>query len=524
MINVTKSFLDSIYKTSRYVKIKGAITSYNGVVTTLEEDDFVSGSVSRVSKAVGSANFRIGDTHIDYLEFSLGIKDNQFTDLVGSTVVLEYGIEVSENVYEWCKLGTFYINPSGIVRKTRTIKVTADSMLSKADKQITSVSTGNPYDLASWACNNCGLELATSSDEFGAFANSDINIIMPDANVYDGIKSYRDLLMWIASMTCTFVTCNVDGKVVFKKYSGVSVWTVNQDTIASKEFSGYTMNITNVTMSIQDTYYNIDTEASVDNTLPLDENPLFINYVSDALRVQALTNIRDELSKVQFVPFKIEFNGNPAIEVGDWITYNGSNFLVTSSIFKYRGKSTLQGVGLKQGNTKKQGSTTRGSGGSGGGSSSTVDYLTVRYVNAKEYAIGSNRKRIADFHFEVDGGVVPLLSIIVTCNITTEGTIKVFLNYDNVDVVPEYYHHAQVGMNSLSFTFPLEPTEEHRAHTLYAYILSEDGAVGTIAIENVLARLSSWGLTTDSIEWDGRLELTEEIPLFTINEVHNISI
>lgn len=521
MIDVTQSFLDEVYKTSRYVRIRGTLTSAIGVSTTLEEDDFVSGSIARISKAVGGTNFRIGDTHIDYLEFSLGIKDNPFNNLVGSDVVLEYGIELAEDVYEWCKLGTFHINLSGVVRKTKTIEVTADSMLCKADKSVSSVSSGTPYDLANWACTNCKLELATSSDEFSAFANGNINLSMPDVNVYDGIKTYRDLLMWIANITCTFVTCDVDGKVVFKPYVGVPVCKINPDTIASKEFGDYTMNITNVTMSIEDKEYNLDEEASLDNTLALDENPLFINYVADALRVQALTNIRDELNKVQFVPFKLEFNGNPAIEVGDWITYRGSNYLVTSSHYKYKGKSTLQGVGLKQGNTKKQGTTTRGGtggSGSGGGGGSTVDYLTVRYVNAKKFDIGSTRQRIFNFDFEVKGGVVPLLSVIVTCNITTAGVVKVILNYDNVDVIPEYYHYMPVGMNSLSFTFPLAPRDEYMSHRLYGYILSEDGVVGTIDMENVLARLSAWGLVTESSEWNGKLELNEEIPLFTIHE------
>ena len=523
MINVTQSFLDTVYNTSRYVKIRGTLKSSNGATTTLNEDDFVSGSISRVSKAVGGNNFRIGDTHIDYLEFSLGIRDNTFSTLIGSTVVLEYGLEVTEGTYEWCKIGTFIINPSGVVRKNKTIQVTADSMLSKADKSIPGISHGKPYDLAKWACSSCGLKLATSRDEFHKFVNSNISIVMPDPNVYDGIKTFRDLLMWIASMTCTFITCNADGKVVFKPYTGVPVWTINPDTVSSKEFADYTMDITNVTMNIEDKYYNLDENASQDNTLDLDENPLFINYVADSLRIESLTAIRDELSKVKFVPFKIEYNGNPAIEAGDWVTYNGKNYLVTSSVFKYKGKSTLQGVGLQKGNTKKQGSTTRGTGGSGGGGGSKVDYLTVRYVNAKKYTIGPGIERIIDFEFEVDGMVVPILSTIITCDMKIAGLVRVFLIYDNVMLTPSYYHYMQVGMNSLSFTYPLAPRDERMTHTLYCYIHAEDGAVGNIDMENVLARLSAWGLVTDGVEWNGRLELSESIPLFTIKAPNSLS-
>lgn len=516
MIDVSQSFLDEIYKTSRYVQVRGTL-SKDGVVTNLESDDFVSGSISRVSKAVGASNFRIGDTHIDHLDFSLGIKDNQFNNLVGSTVVVEFGLELAEDVIEWCKLGTFIINTSGVKRKTKTIGVVADSMLSKADKSFTGISTGTPYDLANWCCSGCGLELATTKEEFSAFANGNISLSIPDPNVYDGIKTHRDLLMWIANTTCTFVTCNVDGKVVFKPYSGVSVWEINPDTIANKEFGDYIVNITNVTMKIQDKEYNLDTEASEDNTLALDENPLFINYVADGLREQALTAIRDELNLVQFIPFRIEFNGNPALEVGDWVTYKGSKYLITSSTFKFKGKSTIQGVGLVQGNTKKQSSTSRGTGGSSSGGGAGVDYKTVRYVNSRQLSIGSARTRIFDFDFEVGADVTPMLTVLVTCDITKEGFVRVLLNYDNVNQIPIYQEFMPVGTNSLAFTFPLAPRSESMQHILYGYIESEDGAEGTISIEHVLASLSAWGMSTGGDEWNGRIEVIEEVPLFTID-------
>lgn len=542
MVDVSQEFLDEIYKTSRYVQIKGTLTK-DGVVTPLGTDDFVSGSITRVSKAVGSSNFRIGDVHIDYLDFSLGTAVKSFDNIVGSTVVLEYGLELAEDVVEWCKLGTFYISPSGVVRKTKTLAVTADSMLCKADKPLTELSSGIPYDLANWVCSYCGLELATSSDEFSTFPNGTLSISMPDPNDYDGIKTCRDLLMWIANLTCTFVTCNVDGKVVFKKYSGVASWEINPDTIASKEFGDYIVNITNVTMNIKDKFYNLDSEASTDNTLELDENPLFINYVADALREQALGYIKDELNLVQFIPFKIEFNGNPAIEVGDWITYKGSSYLVTSSTFKFKGKCTLQGVGLKQGNTKKQSTTTRGgtSGGSGGsGGGSDVDYKTIRYVNPRVINLSTTREKLFTFEFEVADGVIPMLTVFVTCNITTAGFIKVLLNYDNVNVIPVFHEYMPVGTKSFSFTFPLAPRDAVMAHTLYGYIESESrvektevvnsetgetseitttvNTEGSIEMENVLASLSSWGMTTGGTEWNGRIEVSESIPLFTINE------
>lgn len=520
MINVTQAFLEEVYKTSRYVQIRGSLTK-NGLVTSLSSDDFISGSISRVSKAVGSSNFRIGDTHIDYIEFSLGIRDNDFSNIVGSTVVLEFGLEVSENVIEWCKLGTFIINQSGVKRKTKTIGITADSMLSKADKQLTGISSGTAFDLANWCCSNCGLELATTAEEFSKFANSDIVLSMPDINVYDGIKTNRDLLMWIANATCTFVTCDVEGRVVFKPYTSEPVWGINTDTIASKEFGDYTVNITNVTMNIQDKSYNLDSEASVDNTLVLDENPLFINYVADSLRENALSAIRDKLSLMQFVPFKIEFNGNPALEVGDWVTYKGSKYLITSSIFKFKGKSTIQGVGLKQGNTKKQSSTSRGSGGSGGGTDS--GYRTIKYTNSRDIPIKSTRKKIFEFDFEVGANSIPMLTVLATCDMTSEGFVRVLLNYDNVNQIPIYQSYMKVGTNSISFSFPFDAREEVMTHVLNGYIESDE-AEGTISMNNVVASLSSFGINTADIEWDGRIEVSDVVNYVDMSEVNDIAL
>ena len=52
-------------------------------------------------------------------------------------------------------------------------------------------------------------------------------------------------------------------------------------------------------------------------------------------------------------------------------------------------------------------------------------------------------------------------------------------------------------------------------HILYGYIVSDGNVEGTISFENVLASVSAWGIASGTIEWDGRIDVSEEIPLFS---------
>lgn len=530
MVDVTQSFLDEIAKPNQHATIRGTLTS-KGVVTELTAADFVSGSISRVTKAVSSTNFQIGEVHIDYLNFSLGIRDNTFPNLIGSTVNLEFGIELAKDVYEWCSLGTYIINANGVVRKNMTIAVTADSMLSKTDKTITVISTAKPYDLAKWACEKCGLELATTEESFKTFPNGNIEVSLPNPNTHEGIETYRDLLMWLACWTCTFVTCDIDGKVLFKPFRGVSKWTLNPDTVFSKQFNDYEMDIQNVTMLIDGVDYELVPDTPQENTLPLDSNPFFLTYKADGLRKSALTAIRDELQGIKYVPYKIVGRGNPALEVGDWFTYQGKDYLITSSTFHFRGKCTLQGVGLTIGNTKKQGTTSKGGGGGGGssggsGTGGEPQFRTIRYTNVKEISIGSSRQKALEFVFELGADVVPILTVIVNCNINSSGFISLVLKYDNVDIFPIYNEYVHEGEQSFSFTFPLAPRDVPMTHALYGYIYSKDNVTGTVAVENVIASVSGWGIASGIAEWDGTLTFEEKVPLFKLgmNGMHMLDV
>lgn len=514
MVDVSQAFLDAAFEPGRYSTIRGKLER-NGVVTNLESNDFVAGSISRVSKAVADSNFQIGDVYIDQLSFTLGIRDNTFPNLIGSDVTLEVGIEVSEYIYEWCSLGKFVIQPDGVVRQTNTISVTAYSMISKTDKNITEITGGTPYDLALWACTKCGVELATTKDEFNLFANSNVVVTLPNQNDHAGIKTYRDLLMWVANLTCTFVTCGVDGKIKFKPYFGTPVWELNPDKIKNKQFSDYAMNIQNVTMTIGENIYNLDEEAPDENTLELDSNPLLVNYVADGLRLGVLNAIKDELSKVQFTPFKFELGGNPALEVGDWVTYQGSSYLITSSTFKHKGLCTIQGVGIKIGSTKKQGTSIRGNTTVSGGSS--VQYSTIRYTNIDNIEISNIPKPVFEFTFELGENISPMLTMFCTCDVIEEGSVSLVLKYDNVDLIPIFKEYMPVGTKSFSFTYPLAPRDVSMTHNLYGYISSNDGAIGTISPENIISSVSAWGITSGVVSWDGNIAINEEIPVFELD-------
>lgn len=86
--------------------------------------------------------------------------------------------------------------------------------------------------------------------------------------------------------------------------------------------------------------------GSEDYAIDLTENPLLQGGYETVLR-----NIFNNVKDTVFTPYTSNWQGNPALQAGDVITQidrDGKtyNTLVTKSIFKYRGKSTLEAKGL----------------------------------------------------------------------------------------------------------------------------------------------------------------------------------
>ena len=79
-------------------------------------------------------------------------------------------------------------------------------------------------------------------------------------------------------------------------------------------------------------------------------NPL-LQFGLEATREQLIRNILNDISVVNYVPFDTDTIGNPALDVGDVLSFSGGQAdstkyaCITSNSIKIGGKQTLKCVG-----------------------------------------------------------------------------------------------------------------------------------------------------------------------------------
>ena len=512
MYAVSGNYLKYSRQTERISHIRGTL-SKAGTVLELNEGDFVKDSTALSRKAVSGNNFSIGEVYVDTLSVTLGkSEDKTLEKLTGSELFVEYGIEITEvNSIEWIPLGYFDVPFSGIKSFARKVQITANSRMARLDKSLgLNVTSGTPYEFLVWICNACDVPLGVSQAYVSSLPNGKELIALPAES---GCDTYRDVLMWVCSLMACFATIDREGKLIVRPFTETqSLYTVNKDTIASSSYGDDVISIQNVEMKIGDKFYSIVEGVSASNTLSLDENPLLVPTDIEEIRVNRITAIQQELAKLSCKPFKITFNGDPCIDIGDHIKIGDleDDFLVTSLSLKFRGKSTLEGVSYSNESTKQQ-STKRGSS-SGGGGGTDNQNAVVRYENVSKISIGEAESSVLFLAFELIASSAPLLSFLGVLDVTNEGTFRLVLTYDGVDLVTVPESHFTVGKHIFAFPMMLNASDVSMAHILRGVMYSVDGGTATIEMSQINASVSAWGIKGGgSGAWDGRLTIQEKV-------------
>ena len=136
--------------------------------------------------------------------------------------------------------------------------------------------------------------------------------------IYDenDIESWRDLLFYVAQVLGCYCQINRQGKLELRKFGNVPVIQVSDKQRFSSSFSDFITRYTAVNSTNQKTataeYYSLGV------------NPLLQFGLKDT-RERIIRNILNDISKVRYVPFDSETIGNPALDIGDVISFSGGN-------------------------------------------------------------------------------------------------------------------------------------------------------------------------------------------------------
>ena len=259
----------------------------------------------------------------------------------------QFGLLIDgETLYETIPLGVYFVAAANY--EPDGVHITAYDAVSKLDKTFTGGQlSGKPYTLAWLACKACGVPLATTAEEFAAFANGTVTLT-PYSEGND-IETWRDFLSWLSQAVGCYVTATRGGGIAFRAYGQTVVDTI--DTLhrfRDVKFSDYETRYTGVScvnMADNTTSYYAETP---DNglTYNLGSNP-FLQYGTDTGKELSRRAVLTALGEIQYVPFTATTVANPMYDLGDVLSFPGGLgdedklFCVTKYTWTYGVGNTL---------------------------------------------------------------------------------------------------------------------------------------------------------------------------------------
>lgn len=347
MYPVSSAFLNAVKANTRKYYWTGRITTTAGTVYNFDQEDMVKGSGYITSQCCGSTEIELGTVYASEMGISLFSEINRYT-LEDAIVELFYHLQIAGGSYETIPMGIFEVSEAN--RKAKCLEIKAYDFMVRFEKAFTSLeSIGNAYDFLVLCSTACDVELAQSRAEIEAMPNGSENLSIYSDN---DIETYRDVLFYVGQVLGGFFVINRAGELELKKYGNQSVLTVERKHRFTSSFSDFitrytAVSSTNLRTQIAE-YYALDPDDGL--TMNLGVNPL-LQFGLEETRRQLCTNILNDLSVVNYVPFDSDTIGNPALDVGDILSFTGGQAdatkiaCITSNSIKIGGRQAIKCVG-----------------------------------------------------------------------------------------------------------------------------------------------------------------------------------
>ena len=400
MYPVSEAFLQAVQGNTRKYYWTGKITTAAGAEYPFDQEDIVKGSGYITAQCCGNSEIELGAVYAAEMGISLFLDIDRYT-LEDAEVELSYHLRLADGTYEAVPMGIFEVSEAN--RTVHVLELKAYDRMLRFDRAFNGFETiGTAYGMMALCSNACGVELAQSQAEIEALPNgSELLSIYPE----NDIETYRDVLYFTAQVLGGFFCINREGKLEFRQYGETPVMEILQKHRFSSSFSDFVTRYTAVSSTNLRTqtseYYALETDDGL--TMNLGVNPL-LQFGLEETRAELCGNILTALSAVNYVPFDSDTIGNPALDLGDVLTFSGGQAdaqqitCVTSFTVKIGGRQSLKCVGknprLSQAKSKNDKNIS--------GLLNQIEAGKIgihTFTNASEYSIGETDVRIISIEF-----------------------------------------------------------------------------------------------------------------------------
>jgi len=493
MYPVSNAFLQAVQENTRKYYWTGKITIKNGVVYEFGAEDIVKGSGYISSQCCGSTEIELGTVYSAEMGITLLTDIDRYT-LQDALVELFYHLHIGGGVYETIPMGVFEVSEAN--RTVKCLEIKAYDFMIRFEKDFNGFETvGKAYDFIHLCCEACHVEFAQTQEEIEAMPNGNEGLSIYTDN---DIETYRDVLYYVGQVLGGFFCINRLGQLELRKYGDTPVMTVARRHRFSSSFSDFITRYTAVSSTNMRTeiaeYYHLDPDNGL--TMNLGVNPL-LQFGLDETRRELCTNILNDIAVINYVPFDSDTIGNPALDIGDVLTFVGGQAdenqisAITSMQVNLYGKQKLKGVGknprLAQAKSKNDKNIS--------GLLSQIEAGKIgihTFTNASSFMVADQDTRIISIEFATSEDnhaqffgqvIVDVNATAVTKTATASGNVTI--PAVNVDAVPE----ESVSGNEVEEPEEEEPevigiTEEQTVNVSLPVSWTEDGtAVVTFTFE-----------------------------------------
>ena len=400
MYPVSEAFLQAVQGNTRKYYWTGKITTVAGVEYSFDQEDIVKGSGYITAQCCGNSEIELGAVYAAEMGISLFLDIDRYT-LEDAKVELVYHLRLADGNYEAVPMGIFEVSEAN--RTAHVLELKAYDYMLRFDRDFNGFETiGTAYGMMALCGTACGVELAQSQEEIEALPNgSELLSIYPE----NDIETYRDVLYFTAQVLGGFFCINREGKLEFRQYGNTPVMEIMQKHRFSSSFSDFVTRYTAVSSTNLRTqtaeYYALEEDDRL--TMNLGINPL-LQFGLEETRAELCRNILTALSVVNYVPFDSDTIGNPALDLGDVLTFSGGQAdsqqitCVTSFTVKIGGRQSLKCVGknprLSQAKSKNDKNIS--------GLLNQIEAGKIgihTFTNASAYTLGETNVRIISIEF-----------------------------------------------------------------------------------------------------------------------------
>ena len=549
MYPVSDKYKAAIRDSTRKFYYSGKIITKGGTEYPFENKDIVKGSAYVTNQCCGDSEIEIGSVYAAEMGVTLFSDIDRYT-LEGATIMLSFFLQLDDGTYEEVPLGIFEISEAN--RTINCLAIKAYDYMLRFDKDFNNVvSSGSAYQFLALACENCDVELAHTEEEMATWKNATIQLGVYSEN---DIESWRDVIYYVAQVLGCFCTINRFGQLELRKFGNVSVETIDSKHRFKSTFSDFVTRYTAISSTNNRTqkseYYALDKDDGL--TMNLGINPL-LQFGLTETRKDILTNILDDISKINYVPFDSSTIGNPAFDLGDVIRFTGGHAdggqitCITKYDFKVNGQHTLKCVGknprLAQAKSKNDKNI------AGLLNSVEAGRIAVHtFMNASPYTIGSTKTEIANIEFasnedtdaqfhgtillevkaeEVEKTGTVTIPITSDDGKSTEQEVPMTMKEDGKAVITVTYvindnvlttycpmESWHSGSHILNLYYPLSGLEAN-AYNSFRVWVNMNGGTAVVGRGQAICTISGQGLSSNN-NWDGRLEFDDQMDVVRI--------